>query len=332
MRAIRLIVLAAALAASSHAVAQKYTVSVIEGLPGSMETYIGGFNARNQLLGHSRFAGGARKGFIYQEGVYTELPSIGGETLLGDVNDHGVVVGAAKDAKGTPRAFVWTEELGMRLLFDEADGPTSANGINSRGDIIGTIGDDPFLLEDGVLTMLPRYYGPFSHCTVRDLNEDGTIVGTNLPPMSEGTMAVRWVKGQIEPLSGGFSSYPAEINDSGQIAGYYRTFYPNSQQPVTWINGVRQELPTLVGRGFAFGLNSRGDIVGQALDRNWQSSGACAWVNGQFLVLQQFVNPTEWTLISASDIDERGRITGYGWYQTPLNVRGYVLAPVDGRR
>jgi len=331
MKLYRVSILVAVLLAHGLAFSQKYTVTVVDGLPGATETYIGGFNARNQLLGSSRFSVGVRKSFLYENGTYIEFVSPGIETRSADLNDHGVVVGSFMDESEVWHAFIWTAELGLRRLFPNASVETTANAINNHGDIVGMYDDRPFLLKQGKLIMLPTLY-EYGYSVPSKLNNSGVIIGAERDQMTEFSVPVRWVNEEIELLSGGPAVRPSDINESGQIAGSHFAFHIHTQYPVTWINSQLQVLPTFVGRGFANGINSRGDIAGQALDRNWQSNTACIWVDGRFIPLQQFVNPSEWVLISASSIDDRGRITGYGWYQSAGNVRGFIMTPVDGRR
>ena len=82
------------------------------------------------------------------------------QTLLGDINDVGEIVGTYFDSEGTPHGFVITAPLVQFLPFDVPGSVgTVAAGINEGGELTGEWVDGtgvrrgfvatPFLFADG---------------------------------------------------------------------------------------------------------------------------------------------------------------------------------------
>ena len=83
------------------------------------------------------------------------LQGIGGRNSgAGRVNNHGLVLGGADDASGIPHLLTWDLRQGgaITLVMPRHSG----HDLNNRGAIVGSTWPDgkPFLLEDGVMTML----------------------------------------------------------------------------------------------------------------------------------------------------------------------------------
>lgn len=326
MKHYRLVLQLCALAAFAGASAQPYSITRIEGLPGATETYVGEMNARGQIVGVSRFPGGETRAFILENGVATDLGSFGGDTSAGRINDHGAIVGYSENAQEERQAFVWTRELGMRPLFPTRT-RSAAMDINNAGDIVGSYGNRPFVIRQGVVTFLPTIYGEYSEA--RAINDAGVIVGLD-KPNTEFAFGIKWVDDMPTILPGGLAMWPGKINESGQIVGSHWAFHIHTEYSVTWIGNSVFELPSLVGVGMASGLNERGDMVGWVLDRNWQYGTACLWRNLELVLLQSLITAPGWVLYGAGSISDDGRILGSGTYNGAQAA--FMLTPVNGRR
>jgi probable HAF family extracellular repeat protein len=208
--------------------------------PSSSTAYAAGVNEVGQIVGTNNGA----KGFVWQNGVLTELGDLGGGcSSASDIDDTGHVVGAACSTEVNPsgspwRAVIWHNgaviDLGKLAGMDDS----GATAINNLGQIVGSSGRmDPdtyevfqtaFLYENGVMSPLPV---PSGEAYASDINDSGVIVGT----MRAG---------------GGPSNYHAYV----------------------YANGVATNLNSLVPSGsplhlmYANAINNAGHIVGTAMD------------------------------------------------------------------
>ena len=85
----------------------------LETLPGNTRSQALGINSRGQIVGLSSGAPAGLRAFLYQDGVMTNLndlvPDYDGHLLFaGDINDDGVITGAALNAAGEVVTFVAT--------------------------------------------------------------------------------------------------------------------------------------------------------------------------------------------------------------------------------
>jgi probable HAF family extracellular repeat protein len=98
-----------------------------------------GINARGQVVGGFRDAGGATHGFLLDKGVFTQIDvdiAGGTRTEPTGINVHGQIVGNFTDATGARRGFLLD-----RGVFTPIDVPgataTTVFGITDRGQIAG---------------------------------------------------------------------------------------------------------------------------------------------------------------------------------------------------
>lgn len=128
------------------------------------------------------------------------------------------------------------------------------------------------------------------------VNDSGTVVGES------GLRAVAWKDGRITDLGVRRSSRAVDINDRGEVAGYYVTGESTS---FTWSRGRLTDIPQLpdVG-GFPFmqaqAISDRGVVVGVA------DFGGFGWDGRTLTRLPGLAgNGT-----AASDVTDRGAIVG----------------------
>jgi len=91
------------------------TVTTLPTLGGS--TAANAINGREQIVGVSTVASGARHAFLYANGATADLQTLGGtnsEAL--DINDAGHIVGASDTASGGRHAFIYRD--GTFLLLN----------------------------------------------------------------------------------------------------------------------------------------------------------------------------------------------------------------------
>lgn len=98
-------------------------------------------NDQGQVVGTALPEGGVPlHGFIWQDGVMTDLGTLGGNqeaTHAEDINEHGQVVGWSPTADGATHAFRW-EGGQMQDLGTLGNAASFALGINNAGQVVGT--------------------------------------------------------------------------------------------------------------------------------------------------------------------------------------------------
>ena len=238
-------------------------------------------------------------GFVWQDGVMTALPTLGGnQGFATSVNSAGQVVGWAETAVHDPtcnapqvlqfRAVMWNTRKGtMRELAPlPGDSTSAATGINNRGQAIGISGDcdiavgqrsarHSVLWEKDTVINIGDLGGDAWH-TPMDIDDAGDVVGFSNPRGVVGIdfnpHAFLWTKSagiqDLGTLPGDATSQGLGVNSSHQVVGVSSGAV---NRAFLWENGVMQDLNGLVGAGFpdllivAQHINEDGVIVGRAL-------------------------------------------------------------------
>jgi probable HAF family extracellular repeat protein len=239
-------------------------------------------------------------GFLWQNGVMTALPTLGGNNggAFG-VNNRGQLVGSTenttKDPTCTPpqvldfEAVVWELKQG-RVKIKElpplpGDTVGLAEGINDKGQAVGVSGvcsdysRHAVLWQNGSVTDL----GSLGGKAVQDakaINSRGQVVGSSDLPGDTTGHAFLWTEEDgmqdLGTLSGDSASTSYGINDKGQVVGTScidATF--NICRAFLWQDGVMTDLNTLVKPGstplylfFGNDINSQGEIAAYAFDQS----------------------------------------------------------------
>ncbi len=241
------------------------------------------------------------RGFAWQNGSMTQLPTLGGNNgFAAGANDSGLVVGWAEnsthDSTCTPPQV---------LQFEAAV-------------------YDP---QRGTIRELPPYSGDLDGAAT-EINDAGTVVGiSGICDQAVGRFtarhAVMWQNGKAIDLGsfGGVAwNTPMAINNRGEIVGF--ADLPGDQNgtanPVAFLwtrSGGMQNLGTLSGdtNSEALGINDRGQIVGISFNAQTGASRAFVWQNGAMVDLNTLIGgSTSLYLLYANDIDDRGEIAGGG--------------------
>ena len=173
------------------------------------------------------------------------------------------------------RKFKLTE-----LLLPPGDTVGDALWINDNGQAVGITGDctngnaRAVLWQHGAVTDLGNLGGTTNNIPF-GVNDQGQVVGgSNLPGDATGH-AFLWTEAEgmqdLGTLNGDYASVGNGINNKGQVAG---TSYDASGNPraFLWQRGMMTDLNALIPAGSplflldAEGINSNGDIVGDALE------------------------------------------------------------------
>jgi probable HAF family extracellular repeat protein len=240
-------------------------------------------------------------GFVWQNGVMTALPTLGGYNgVASSANNLGQVVGWAETAVNDPtcvlpqvqqfEAVIWgpgKDQIQQLSPFGE-DPDSAATAINDKGQVVGISG----ICQNAV--------GAFS-----------------------AKHAVLWQDGQPTDLGniGGHGwNTPTFINNQGQIVGFANASgdLVNGQLALkfhaflwTKDRGMR-DLGTLPGDAIseALGINEAGQVVGVSFGAGFSHPRAFLWQNDVMTDLNSLVPLGSLTLQVAGDINDRGEITG----------------------
>ena len=234
-------------------------------------------------------------------------------------------------------------------------------GLNDRGEIVGYRGTglqyaiyqgsaayQAFLWRDHHFNALSPAL-PVSAATA--INNRGQVAGKRYcPPSNESGprhVACLWEAASRENAPvllgtlGGRHSEPTALNERGQIVGFSEITYENtSLRAFLWSNGKMQNLGELEnslaeGRrvSVASGINDAGEIVGYSETGDGQGqrengTRAFLWSQGRMVNLNDLLIETnsEWVLLEARAINNRGQIVGTGL----LNGKrtGFLLNPI----
>jgi probable HAF family extracellular repeat protein len=166
--------------------------------------------------------------YMFDGTTWQYLGTLGGATLIGDINNSGQAVGSSRTPAGITRAVMWENGTLVDLGMDDHD---LAVDINDYGDIVfdndivtlGTPSSSGQLLSNSMLTgisIVPAAINNFRDIVGRDV--------TSLPGYNNFywhasivTDGAAYDLNQLIPAnSGWFLSDAIDINQSGQILGH----------------------------------------------------------------------------------------------------------------
>lgn len=241
-------------------------------------------------------------GFVWQAGVMSALPTLGGNNgFATGANNHGQVVGWAENTVHDPtcvppqvlqfRAVIWASEGNQIRELPPLPGDTSgaATAINDKGQVVGISGicdqavgrftaAHAVLWENGGVTDIGNL-GSDAWNTPMAINQQGDIVGfAGQPgddPDNPQLHAFLWTRQDriqdLGALPGDVYSEAHGINERRQVVGI-SCDAAGSCRAFLWQNGVMTDLNTLVAPGYtdvlttAQDINDLGEITGRAFD------------------------------------------------------------------
>lgn len=266
---------AACLLAATRLAAADYTYERIR-VPGSIETWANGINARGDIVGLYFTADGGPFGYVLRKGVYTtiEHPDAAG---LGArrINSRGDIAGVLHDFEGGLHGFVLS---GGQLTRIDRPGSsfTWAFGLNDAGDVVGTWDGGGYLLHDGRFRPAPSGGVHGVDYRLFDVQDNGRVlVGTAISDAAiTGFISRR--HGEIELISDpdlpDHCTGVRGINERGDIVGSVATgecFPPyNDARGFMLRDGEFTPIAVPWAQGTdAWDINDDGVIVGRYLDR-----------------------------------------------------------------
>jgi probable HAF family extracellular repeat protein len=141
---------------------------------------------------------------------------------------------------------------------------------------------------------------------------------------------------RIGDFGGSAWNTPTAINNRGEVIGFSdfpgdSDTKPNYHAFLWTKDGGIQDLGTLPGdkRSIAWGINERGEIVGQS-SGGPNGSHAVVWLNGLIHDLNALIAPRSLTLVYANDVDASGQVVGGAFDSKTGQSPGFVAIPVAG--
>ncbi len=268
---------------TGHAATYAYTVI---DYPGATMTTPYGVNSTGVVVGSYYLSSdNSTHGFIWKEGKFTqvEYPSSGYAVLYG-VNDDETAVGIYLGSEGVAHGFSQTNDGTITKIDYPGAFATYATGINNDGVITGFYGSDPF----HGYTLSNGSYSSFDY-----------------PTATSG-----W-------------TCPYGINDSGDIAGYYRIYSSGAYNSFSLIDGTYATLnfPEATATKAANGINNLGTIVGDYTDSDGRGHG--------FLYSDDTYTSFDYpggSLTTLNGINTVGMLAGT-YYGTDGKIHGFLATP-----
>jgi probable HAF family extracellular repeat protein len=192
---------------------------------------------------------------------------------------------------------------------------TSAAAINDAGQVAGS-SNQAFLYQNGAVTNLGTLSGG-DWTLAEGLSGNGGVAGYG--DSASGTRGFVWTSGagmlELGTL-GGNSSYGMAVDDAGEVAGSAATGsgYLNA---TSWSSGTATDLGTLGGNNsYAYGINDAGVIVGYSSIYGNETTHAFVVLNGVMVDLNSLLAPadSEWTITAAYGINDQNQIVGAASY------------------
>jgi probable HAF family extracellular repeat protein len=243
------------------------------------------------------------RGFVWQNGVTTALPTLGGNNALAfGINDHGQVVGEAENSVHNPEC-VPPQVLDFEAVIWAPEGESGEINIHHLPPLAGD--------TDGL---------------AGEINDRGQVIGVSGPCSQSVTHAVLWDHDTVTDmgnLGGNCCNSPVDINSHGHVVGYSSTAGNTTVHAFLWQEGgAMTDLGVLPGDtgSLGFGINDREQVVGFSFDQNL-SARAFIWQDGVMTDLNTLVKPrsTPLYLVFGNDINSRGEIAAYPSIQATVS-------------
>jgi probable HAF family extracellular repeat protein len=222
-------------------------------LNGGNYTYATSVNDSGNVVGYSGdFAASTGvQAFEWHDGTITELAGLGGNSFASQINDSGLIDGAAATSSGQSYAVLWRDGKLTELpgLGGTYSGPIA---MNEAGQVAGysataSGNEDAVLWTNGEITDL----GPGQ---VIALNDRGQVL-VQVSPVSGPAYVFLWDHGKKTELPAGATAN--DLNDEGQVVGNYTPAGATTQDGFVWQGGALTDL----GAENPVAINDRGQIL-----------------------------------------------------------------------
>ena len=266
--------------------------------------------------------------YRWRNGTLTPLPVPPGQ--LADaraINDAGQIVGSVW-VGGQTLPALWAGDS-LRTLEVVSGRNGTAYAVNELGQVVGGAEDAsgrirPSRWDDGVLTHLPTPPGyPIGYAF--GVNNAGQIVGVASPYLPQTNVAT--YHGYLyDPEADASRAYGAynlnsfayDINDAGQVAGYFGGGVIWQGTSLRWVGGEIKR------------INAAGNTVGNTcLDCETRGISFATFADAQNQYNLNCLLPEDggWDLRMANDLNDLNQIVGYG--HVGGETHGFLLTPAS---
>ncbi|MGH6643609.1 MAG: hypothetical protein ACREKL_00245 [Chthoniobacterales bacterium] len=293
-------------------------------------------NPQGQVAGFADVAVDATHSFVFSNGQLFEITTLGGtNSNFFAINDLGHPVGVSQITGDTARhAFVHGGEPGLIDLGTLGGTNSAATDINENDFIVGySDTTDGHTHAFGIYAEGMKDLGTLggNDSAAYGTNDVNDIVGTSETSTAGVFTAMAWTADNQKINLGTLGGSPSQansVNNNGQVVGYsylagntvYHAFY--------YYGGQIHDLGTLGGSNSkALDINNKGEAVGESDVIGGAAVHAFLIADGSFYDLNDLIPASSgWTLVSASSINDSGRITGYG-VNPEGKTRAFLLMP-----
>jgi probable HAF family extracellular repeat protein len=263
---------------------------------------------------------------LWQRGVLTELPTLGGNnSSIGNINAKGEVVGISETATMDPACPTEPTIAGTGPQYFDYEaviwGPKPGD-IRQLKPLAGdTVGQALWISDNS-----------------QAVGASGTCANSVLPPIAIGPHSIRWdsdgTPRDLGNLGSKVINFALSINNKGQVSGVSSV---NDQ--ATPLNGVHaflwtdadgiKDLGTLPGDVASVGssISESGDVMGPSGDKDGNTR-AFLWRDGVMNDLNDLAVNSPLFLIWATAENARGEISGFGVTEGG-DVHGYIAVPIN---
>jgi probable HAF family extracellular repeat protein len=318
------------------ATAQTYTATDLGILGGGATP--AGINTSGQVTGTFETASIVPHAFLATNGAIADLGTLSSSSPAYSIgyalNKAGQVVGQSEvnvNGGTSFHAFLYSD--GSLIDLDTVDFESSANGINSSGQIAGYAAASSggayyaAMFTGGHSINLGTIPGGGS-CEAQGINDNGQLIGFCDVDGGNNTHAFLYNQGKMIDLgtlagsSTTFVSWAYAINNRGQVVGYSETA-SGATHAFLYSGGSMTDLGVIAGQtgSVAYAVNNLGQVVGSS------GSHAFLYTGGAMTDLNSVVTlPSGVTLFSAAGINDSGQITAEG-----SNDHAYLLTPATSQ-
>lgn len=301
-------------------------------------------NGQTRVVGFATSAGQNHRAFTWNDGVTTAIAPLAGDaqSVAFGIDGQGAVYGVSYTL-GSPTLRAFRSFAGVTASL----GAFTPRGVNPTGDIVGSL---PVVDGEGLQAehacVLPNGWStPIDLGTLFGsawskafaINAQQWIVGCTGGPTPIESRAALWLGGMKIDLGtlGGAHSGAYAINDAQLVVGWSETVTQEKRATRFLLSGAglvlsRQDMgvlpPSVPGSGswsYAYGVNNRGQVVGQSNGRAFIDYGQGLRDINQLTTLGE-----GWFIVSARAIDEQGQIAAWG-VDAIGTPRAVLLKPCD---
>jgi probable HAF family extracellular repeat protein len=322
----------------------QYTIKQIGPLPGHTGSFGNAINDSGQIAGWSNTTAAYR----WSQGTLDAMPPLvsGLVTRAEGIAENGSVLGSAYTGVNSDHATIWSPSGSSYVATDLGVAPGdlfslaiamnaglvvgfSDNGINVRPAAWTPPAQDP---GNYTIEVLPMWGSDFIGVAY-DINASGVVVGMSTSTVAH---ALRWTHGAggwtVTKFTAFASNVPAEargVNASGVVVGYSFDPVTGVQHAARWTTTSVADLGALQSgwQTVANDLNDTEDVVGTS----GPGSYTTAWIRPISTGIMTELNAclpsaSPWNLISATDINNSGQITGWG--DVGGSTHAFLLTPI----